>query len=150
MPDIYAIGDCAAHVNAFANGARIRLESVQNANDQADTVVRSLCGRPTPYCSVPSFWSDQYDLKLQSIGVSAGHEVALVRGEPQTRSFSVIYATSGRVIALDCVNATRDFVRGRKLVLDRTRVNPQVLTAGTPLQDLSELLPPLPLAVASA
>jgi len=116
LPDIYAIGDCAAHENGFAGGARIRLESVQNANDQASVVAKAIMGHAEPYHAVPWFWSNQYDLRLQTVGLSTGHDEVVLRGDPSTRSFSVIYLKGGRVIALDCVNATRDYVQGRALV----------------------------------
>jgi len=118
LPDIYAIGDCAAHENRFAGGARIRLESVQNANDQANTVAKAIVGAPEPYAAIPWFWSNQYDLKLQTIGLSIGHDDLVVRGDPKARSFSVVYLREGRVIALDCVNAIKDYVQGRRLVLE--------------------------------
>lgn len=117
LPDIYAIGDCAAHANAFAGGAKIRLESVQNANDQATTAAKAILGQEAPYHAVPWFWSNQYDLRLQTVGLSTGHDEVVVRGDPATRSFSVVYLKDARVIALDCVNATKDYVQGRALVL---------------------------------
>lgn len=116
LPDVYAIGDCAMHANRFADGARIRLESVQNANDQATVVAKAITGHPAPYEAVPWFWSNQYDLRLQTVGLSTGFDEALVRGDPANRSFSVVYLKQGRVIALDCVNATKDYVQGRALV----------------------------------
>jgi 3-phenylpropionate/trans-cinnamate dioxygenase ferredoxin reductase component len=117
LPHVYAIGDCAAHTNRFADGALIRLESVQNATDQATIVAKHLTGAPEPYDAVPWFWSHQYDLKLQTVGLAIGHDEEIVRGDPDTGRFSVIYRRTGRVIALDCVNAARDFVKGRALVL---------------------------------
>ncbi len=117
LPHIYAIGDCAAHANRFAGGAKIRLESVQNANDMATTVAKAITGAPVPYDAVPWFWSNQYDLRLQTVGLSTGHDTALLRGDPASRSFSVIYLREGRVLALDCVNAVKDYVQGRALVL---------------------------------
>jgi 3-phenylpropionate/trans-cinnamate dioxygenase ferredoxin reductase subunit len=116
LPDAYAIGDCAAHENRFAGRARIRLESVQNANDQATCAARAIMGAPEPYAATPWFWSNQYDLKLQTVGLSQGHDEFVVRGDPAARSFSVLYLKAGRVIALDCVNAVRDYVQGRKLI----------------------------------
>lgn len=116
LPDIFAIGDCAMHANRFADGARIRLESVQNANDQAAVVAKAITGNPAPYDAVPWFWSNQYDLRLQTVGLSTGHDEVVVRGQPANRSFSVVYLKQGRVIALDCVNATKDYVQGRALV----------------------------------
>jgi 3-phenylpropionate/trans-cinnamate dioxygenase ferredoxin reductase subunit len=116
LPDVFAIGDCARHENAFAGGARIRLESVQNAADQATVVAKTLVGTGEPYHAVPWFWSNQYDLRLQTVGLSAGHDAHVIRGDPAQRSFSIIYLKHGRVVALDCVNAARDFVQGRALV----------------------------------
>jgi 3-phenylpropionate/trans-cinnamate dioxygenase ferredoxin reductase subunit len=128
LPDVYAIGDCAAHENAFAAGARIRLESVQNAHDQANVAAKAIAGAPEPYAAMPWFWSNQYDLKLQTIGLSVGHDDIVVRGEPASRSFSAVYLRQGRVVALDCINAVRDYVQGRKLVAngaapDRARLS---------------------------
>ncbi|BAK66558.1 FAD-dependent oxidoreductase [Sphingobium sp. SYK-6] len=122
LPDVYAIGDCAAHANVFAGGARIRLESVQNANDMAKTVAQAIVGEPRPYHAVPWFWSNQYDLKLQTVGLSTGYDDTVVRGDPASRSFSVIYLKDGAVIALDCVNQVKDYVQGKALVIQRARV----------------------------
>lgn len=127
LPDIYAIGDCALHVNGYADGAEIRLESVQNANDQANTVAKLLTGQDAHYDAVPWFWSNQYDLKLQTVGLSIGHDAVVLRGDPAARSFSVIYLKQGRVIALDCVNAMRDYVQGKRLVTERMAVDPAKL-----------------------
>ena len=127
LPYVYAIGDCAAHVNAFAGGAVIRLESVQNANDMATTAAKAICGEPQPYRATPWFWSNQYDLKLQTVGLSTGHDTVVVRGDPAERSFSVIYLKDGAVIALDSVNAVKDYVQGRKLVENRSTPDPKQL-----------------------
>ena len=137
LPDVFAIGDCAAHANAFADGAVIRLESVQNANDQATCVARAITGNPAPYHAVPWFWSNQYDLKLQTVGLSIGHDAAITRGDPASRSFSVIYLKAGRVIALDCVNMVKDYVQGRKLVEAGAVIAPDRLAdASVPLKEL--------------
>ena len=137
LPDIYAIGDCAAHANGFADGATIRLESVQNANDQASTAAKAITGNLEPYKATPWFWSNQYDLKLQTVGLSIGFDQTVVRGDTATRSFSVAYLKNGRVIALDCVNAVRDYVQGRKLVETRAEIDPELLADATsPLKEL--------------
>ncbi|MDB5969361.1 MAG: FAD-dependent pyridine nucleotide-disulfide oxidoreductase [Hydrocarboniphaga sp.] len=127
LPDVYAIGDCAAHANRYAEGATLRLESVQNANDQAIIAAKCLLGLAVAYDAVPWFWSNQYDLKLQTVGLSIGHDQTVLRGELAARSFSVIYLLQGRVIALDCVNAVRDYVQGRKLVVDGAKLDPGAL-----------------------
>jgi 3-phenylpropionate/trans-cinnamate dioxygenase ferredoxin reductase component len=116
LPKIYAIGDCAAHSNGFAEGRVIRLESVQNANDQATTAAKAICGDAAAYKATPWFWSNQYDLRLQTVGLSTDHDTAVLRGDPATRHFSVLYLKQGRLIALDCVNNVRDYAQGRKLV----------------------------------
>jgi 3-phenylpropionate/trans-cinnamate dioxygenase ferredoxin reductase component len=136
LPHIFAIGDCAAHANGFADGAVIRLESVQNANDQATVAAKTICGMDVAYASTPWFWSNQYDLKLQTVGLSTGHDAAILRGDPATRSFSVVYTKEGRVIALDCVNMVKDYVQGRKLVEERMVVDSAVLADATkPLKE---------------
>ncbi|RJG00659.1 NAD(P)/FAD-dependent oxidoreductase [Noviherbaspirillum sedimenti] len=115
--DVYALGDCVNYVNAFADGARVRLESVQNANDQAKVVATNIIGiAQASYSAVPWFWSNQYDLKLQTVGLNIGYDQTVVRGNPDNRSFSVVYLRKGKIIALDCINAARDFVFGKKLV----------------------------------
>jgi 3-phenylpropionate/trans-cinnamate dioxygenase ferredoxin reductase subunit len=116
LPDVYAIGDCAAHENVFAGNERIRLESVQNANEQGMTVAKLLTGTPTPYRSVPWFWSDQYDLKLQTAGLALGYDATTIQGDPATRSFSVSYLKNGQLIAMDCVNAIKEYVQARKAI----------------------------------
>lgn len=116
LPHVFAIGDCALHANDFADGGVIRLESVQNANDQAVVAAKAITGQEAAYHAVPWFWSNQYDLKLQTVGLSTGHDATVTRGDPKARSFSIVYLKDGRVIALDCVNAVKDYVQGRKLV----------------------------------
>ena len=127
LPHVFAIGDCALHANAFAGGAPVRLESVQNANDMATTVARVLTGNPRPYHAVPWFWSNQYDLRLQTMGLSIGHDATVLRGDVAQRSFSVVYLKAGRVIALDCVNAVKDYVQGKALVEAGAIVDPAAL-----------------------
>ena len=127
LPDIYAIGDCAAHANDFAGGAVMRVESVQNANDMANAVAKSITGELTVYRSVPWFWSNQYDLRLQTVGLSVDYDSTVLRGDLATRSFSVIYLKAGKVIALDCVNMVKDYVQGKALVVDGMTFTPDQL-----------------------
>lgn len=138
LPDIYAIGDCAAHENRYAAGRRMRVESVQNANDQARTAVQHILGNPAPYDAVPWFWSNQYDLRLQTIGLSVAYDDCVTRGDPATRSFSIVYLRQGQVVALDCVSRTKDYVQGRALVLAGARVDREQLANGDiPLKELT-------------
>jgi len=135
---VLAVGDCALHANRYADDMPVRLESVQNANDQATVAAKTIAGVEAHYEAVPWFWSNQYDLKLQTVGLSTGHDASVVRGDPATRSFSVIYLKEGRVIALDCVNATKDYVQGRKLVVERLTIDPAKLAdVATPLKELA-------------
>ena len=137
LPDIFAIGDLANHANRFADGQRIRLESVQNANDMATTVARFITGNPDPYHAVPWFWSNQYDLRLQTVGLSLGFDETVVRGNPADRAFSVVYLRQGQVIALDCVNAVKDYVQGKALVVNAIR--PDKARLADPAVPLKEL-----------
>lgn len=137
LPDVYAVGDCAAFACDFAGGAVMRVESVQNANDQASCVAKAICGDEKPYHAFPWFWSNQYDLRLQTAGLSVGFDQTVTRGNPADRSFSVVYLKAGRVIALDCVNMVKDYVQGRKLV--EAGVSPdldQLADASVPLKGL--------------
>lgn len=137
LDDIYAIGDCAAHANPYAGNAVIRLESVQNANDMATVAAKAIMGDKQDYDAVPWFWSNQYDLRLQTVGLSIGHDATVLRGDPAERKFSLIYLKEGRVTALDCVNNTRDYAQGRKLVEARAEIAPETLAdTETPLKDM--------------
>ena len=139
LADVYAIGDCALHANAFAGGAQVRIVSVQNANDMATTVAKALTGTTEAYHAVPWFWSNQYDLKLQTVGLSTGFDDTVVRGDPAVRSFSVVYLRDGRVIALDCVNAVKDYVQGKALVQHGARIDAARLAdIAVPLKSLME------------
>lgn len=137
LPDIYAIGDCAAFACSYAGGMVMRVESVQNANDMATCVAKAICGDEQPYHAFPWFWSNQYDLKLQTAGISAGYDATVVRGDPDERSFSVVYLKQGRVIALDCVNMVKDYVQGRKLVEAEAKPDlSELADASKPLKEL--------------
>jgi 3-phenylpropionate/trans-cinnamate dioxygenase ferredoxin reductase subunit len=138
LADVYAVGDCAAHENRWAGGRRLRMESVQNAHDQASVAAKAIVGVPEPYRAMPWFWSNQYDLRLQSVGLSISHDATIVRGDRAARSFSVLYLLEGRVIALDCVNATRDYVQGRRLIESGIVADPAQLADPTvPLKELA-------------
>jgi len=138
LADVFAIGDCALHVNRYAADTAVRLESVQNANDQANVAAKTICGVEASYDAVPWFWSNQYDLKLQTVGISAGHDAAVVRGDPAARSFSLVYYRRGRVIALDCVNAVKDYVQGRRLVVEGLAVDPAaIVDASVPIKEIA-------------
>lgn len=137
LPDIYAVGDCAAHLNYYANSQKIRLESVQNAADMAAVAAKHICGEDIRYSVIPWFWSNQFDVKLQTVGLSGGHDGEVLRGDPETGRFSVVYLKHGQVIALDCVNNVKDFVQGKALVERSAIVEPAVLSNETlPLKSM--------------
>ncbi|MBW8755213.1 MAG: oxidoreductase [Sphingomonadales bacterium] len=137
LPDVYAIGDCAAFSADYAGGTVMRVESVQNANDMATCVAKGILGDEQPYRAFPWFWSNQYDLRLQTAGLSVGYDQTVLRGNPDERSFSVVYLKGGRAIALDCVNMVKDYVQGRKLVEAGASPDLERLAdAGVPLKEL--------------
>ena len=114
-PAILAIGDCANFPTPFAVG-RVRLESVQNAVDQARGVAAHIAGKRALYDKVPWFWSDQGDLKLQIAGITTGHDTAVLRGDPGDGRFSVFCFRAGRLIGVESVNQTADHVVARRLL----------------------------------
>jgi 3-phenylpropionate/trans-cinnamate dioxygenase ferredoxin reductase subunit len=125
-PDIYAIGDCCSHPSP-RYGRRIRLESVDNAFEQAKSAAANICGKPTPHDKTPWFWSDQYELKLQIVGLSQHYDRVVLRGDPAKRSFSCCYLRGRELIALDAVNHAKDFMAARKLIAERARPDPAKL-----------------------
>jgi 3-phenylpropionate/trans-cinnamate dioxygenase ferredoxin reductase subunit len=125
-PDIVAAGDCTNHDNGFL-GRRVRLESVPNASEQARVAAASICGQRLPHAGVPWFWSDQYDLKLQMVGLSQGHDRVVIRGSMEADSFAAFYLKDGVVIAVDAVNRPQEFMLGKKMVAARLKADPAVL-----------------------
>lgn len=119
-PTIYAIGDCC-NQPSLHYGRRVRLESVDNAFEQANTVVANLLGTPTQHDRIPWFWSDQFDHKLLIVGLSQGHDRWVLRGDPSAGSFSCCYLKDGELIAIDTVNQTKDQMAARKLIPLRLR-----------------------------
>ncbi|HEV2201355.1 MAG TPA: FAD-dependent oxidoreductase [Bryobacteraceae bacterium] len=127
-PRIFAIGDCAEHPNPFAAagaGQRVRLESVQNAVDQAKCVARNIMGPSAPYRDAPWFWTDQFDIRFQMAGLSGGHDRAVVRGSVENRKFSAFYFKGERCIAADSVNRFGDHIAVRKLLAGGSQFTPQ-------------------------
>ena len=125
-PDIVAAGDCANGDNLFL-GRRQRLESVPNALEQARVAAASIAGKPRAYDAVPWFWSDQYDLKLQMVGLSQGYDRLVVRGSLESSSFSAFYLKDGVVISADAVNRPQDFMAAKRLVAERAQLTPACL-----------------------
>jgi 3-phenylpropionate/trans-cinnamate dioxygenase ferredoxin reductase subunit len=119
---IYAAGDCTNHPSARFE-LRVRLESVDNAFEQAKAAALNLLGRPTVHDRVPWFWSDQFDSKLLIVGLSQGHDQQVTRGDPASRHFSVCYLKGGELLALEAINHAKDYMAARKLIADRMRPN---------------------------
>lgn len=113
-PRIVASGDCTAR--RLADGSLLRLESVQNAVEQGKSAAAALLGRERPFAAAPWFWSDQYDVKLQMVGLSTGYDRVVTRGDSGTRQFSVCYFRADRLIAIDSINQPQDHMAGRKLL----------------------------------
>ncbi len=135
-PAIYAAGDCANHPSPHY-GARVRLESVDNAFEQAKAAALNMLDRRTVHDRVPWFWSDQFDNKLLIVGLAQGHDRRVLRGEPDGRSFSVCYLRDGELIALEAVNHSKDYMAARKLILGRLR--PDVGRLADPRIELRDL-----------
>ncbi len=123
---VFAIGDCARHPNAYAGGLW-RLESVQHALASAELVADAILSVPRSYDALPTFWSDQYDMRIQSAGLLTGPAEPVVRGDQASGSFSIFYLQNGAVIAMDAVNCPKDFMGGRALVQARARLSPEQL-----------------------
>lgn len=108
-PNIVAAGDCTFHPNALLN-RHLRLESVPNATEQGKTAAASLCGKQKAYASIPWFWSDQFDLKLQIVGMNHDYDNVVIRGgEDNSRSMAAFYLKNNKVIAVDCINRAKEF-----------------------------------------
>ena len=123
-PNIFAIGDCAEYPSSFAGG-RVRLESVQNAVDQGVSVARTITGKPAPYQSVPWFWTDQFDIRLQIAGIAQGFDRVVTRGNPESRRFSVFYYRGGALCAIDSINRPAEHLLARKMIAARASISPE-------------------------
>ena len=125
-PSVFAAGDCTNHPNALLD-RRLRLESVQNAVSQGKTVATAIIGKPAPYAEVPWFWSDQFDLKLQIVGLSDPTDEVVIRGSVEECKFSACYLRNGIFVAINCINTLRDFNAAKKLIAAHARPDPVTL-----------------------
>ncbi|WP_236791016.1 FAD-dependent oxidoreductase [Amycolatopsis sp. GM8] len=136
-PGVVAAGDCTVSPDPATGRRRVRLESVQHAIGQAKVAAASLLGRPESYRAVPWFWSDQYDLKLQIAGLGAGHDDHVVRGDPSSERFSVLYYRDGALVAVDAVNNAADYLAVRKALAQGVSIAPErALDTAVPLKTL--------------
>jgi 3-phenylpropionate/trans-cinnamate dioxygenase ferredoxin reductase subunit len=122
-PNIYAAGDCTCHPSV-RYGRRLRLESVDNAVEQAKTAAQNICGKGSRHEHVPWFWSDQYDLKLQIAGLSTGYDQTVLRGDPSTGKFAMYYLGRGELLAVDAINSPKDFMTGKKWIGEHKHPDP--------------------------
>src|SRR5215216_6714210 len=136
-PSIYAIGDCTSQHHDLV-GRRLRLESVHNALEQARIAAAAICGSKPPAIQVPWFWTDQFDVKMQMAGLSAGHDQAVVRGNAERgRSFAVFYLREGVLIAVDAVNRAPEFMMSKQLIAERAKIDPARLgDEGVAMKDM--------------
>ena len=136
-PLVFAAGDCTAR--RLADGALLRLESVQNATEQGKSVAAALLGQVRPFAGAPWFWSDQYDKKLQMAGLSGGADQWVVRGDMAAGTFSVYYFRAGTLVAVDTINAGREHLQARKLM--DAGISPTPEQAADTAFDLASLQP---------
>lgn len=125
-PRIYAVGDCARFASTHAGGL-IRLESVQNATDQGTTVAAAILGSAEPYTALPWFWSDQYDVKLQTAGLTNGHDRTVTVGDPAEGRFSVFCFKNDKLIGIEAYNRPIDFLMGRRILEGGNRLTPEIV-----------------------
>ena len=129
-PAVYAAGDCASQAS-LRYGRRVRLESVDNAFEQAKTAAANMRGGRVVHDRVPWFWSDQYDLKLLIVGLNLDHDAVVLRGSPASRSFACCYLKACELVAVDCVNDPKDYMAAKKLIAERARCDPARLVDPT-------------------
>ena len=137
VPGVLAVGDCVSF-DHWELKRRVRLESVQNAVDQAKTLAATLVGKGEPYRAVPWFWSDQGDVKLQMVGLSGDATESHLRGNPDDGSFSVFHYAGARLVAIDSVNRAADHVLGRRMI--GAGLSPPPQSVADPSVDLKALL----------
>jgi len=125
-PAVFAAGDCTNHPSV-RYGRRLRLESVDNALEQARTAAATMCGRDAVHAHVPWFWSDQYDIKLQIAGIAAGHDQTVLRGDPDSNQFSVWYLRGGELLAVDAINRPGEFMHAKRWIGEHKHPDPALL-----------------------
>ncbi|WP_375206516.1 NAD(P)/FAD-dependent oxidoreductase [Hyphococcus sp.] len=125
-PAIFAAGDCT-NFPSPRYGRRMRLESVPNAIEQAKAAAANMLGGKVVYDALPWFWSDQYDVKLQTVGLMEGHDDLVVRGDPAEKKFAVWYLKDGKALAVDAINDPASFAMGKKLIMSGAALDPVTL-----------------------
>tara|TARA_B100000579_G_scaffold222804_1_gene182280 strand:+ start:6804 stop:8018 length:1215 start_codon:yes stop_codon:yes gene_type:complete len=134
---IYACGDCTNHPNKILN-KNLRLESVHNAMEQSKTVAFNILNNPLEYSQVPWFWSDQYDHKLQIVGLSGEHDTVTMRGEMSDNKFMLFYTKNSELLAVDSINNPKEFLISRKLMGKKVKIDVEMIS--DPATDLNDLI----------
>ncbi|MEN5248955.1 FAD/NAD(P)-binding oxidoreductase [Brucella pseudintermedia] len=140
---VYAIGDCVSY-DHFHAGRRVRLESVQNATDQAKHVARTIVGRETPFREIAWFWSDQGDMKLQTAGLAFDADRHVLSGNPEENAFSIFHFAGDRLVAVDSINRPADHMIARRLLA--AGINPTEADIAAGAARLKEMLAAAPKA----
>ncbi|ANZ35109.1 hypothetical protein BBK82_02520 [Lentzea guizhouensis] len=125
-PRVHAVGDCARFASTITGGLT-RVESVQNATDQAICVANAILGSAEPYTALPWFWSDQYDVKLQIAGLTDGHDHAVTVGDPAEGRFSVFCFRGGRLAGVEAYNKPIDFIMARRVLEQGNALTPEIV-----------------------
>ena len=125
--NVFACGDCTSHPNKLLN-MQLRLESVHNAMEQSKAVAMSVSDKPAEYSQIPWFWSDQYDHKLQIVGISGSHDTVTMRGSADASKFMLFYTRGEELVAVDAVNNPKDFLICRKLVANKVKIKTDMIS----------------------
>jgi len=125
--NVFACGDCTSHPNKLLN-MQLRLESVHNAMEQSKAVAMSVLDKPAEYSQIPWFWSDQYDHKLQIVGISGSHDTVTMRGSADASKFMLFYTRGEELVAVDAVNNPKDFLICRKLVANKVKIKTDMIS----------------------
>lgn len=137
-PSIFAAGDCTNHPNPL-HGRRLRLETVHNAVEQGRTAGATIAGKDLPYSQSPWVWSDQYQFRLQSVGISEGYDRTILRGNVNTARFSLFYYCGEGLLAVNCINQPLVFGAVRRLLNESIPLKAE--DAGNPCFDITRLVP---------
>ena len=125
--NVFACGDCTSHPNKLLN-MQLRLESVHNAMEQSKAAAMSVLDKPAEYSQIPWFWSDQYDHKLQIVGISGSHDTVTMRGSTDASKFMLFYTRGEELVAVDAVNNPKDFLICRKLVANKVKIKTDMIS----------------------
>jgi len=135
-PAIFAIGDCAEGINPVYH-RRIRLESVPNALEQAKTAAATICEQPAPEPETPWFWSDQFDLKLQSAGLVTGTEFSVIRGDMDSGNFAIFHFAGDFLLAADAINDPPSFMAAKMMIAKGATPDPrEIENTDIPIKDI--------------